>query len=54
MKVAIGYRLQTGPWGGGNRFANSIITALKARGDEVVHTLEDKDIDILLMVDKRV
>ena len=24
MKVAIGYRIQSGPWGGGNRFAVSI------------------------------
>lgn len=53
MKVAIGYRLQPGPWGGGNRFVSSLMTALKARGDEVVHTLDDKDVDIILMVDPR-
>ncbi|MCW8914479.1 MAG: hypothetical protein OQK24_01350 [Magnetovibrio sp.] len=53
MKVAIGYKLQQGPWGGGNRFVNSLINALTARGDQVVHNLDDDDIDIILMIDPR-
>lgn len=53
MKVAIGYRVQDGPWGGGNRFAKALAEALVARGDRVVFDLADPDIDVLLMTDPR-
>ena len=53
MKVALGYRIQEGPWGGGNRFANSLVNALKAQGHQVVFALDDDDIDLILMVDPR-
>jgi len=53
MKVAIGYYIQDGPWGGGNAFARSLRNALVARGDEVVFTLDDPDIDLILLTDPR-
>ena len=53
MKVAIGYRIQEGPWGGGNRFVAALIEALGARGHEVVHDLSDDDIDVVLIIDPR-
>ena len=53
MKVAIGYHIQSGPWGGGNAFARSLSDALVARGDQVVCTLDDPDIDLILLTDPR-
>lgn len=54
MKIAIGMRPYDGPWGGGNRFVQSLTEGLAARGHAVVHTLDDADIDIILLVDPRV
>lgn len=53
MKVAINYRRVEGPWGGGNRVVAAIESALLARGDSVVRTLDDPDIDIALIIDPR-
>ncbi len=53
MKVAIGYKLQKGPWGGGNQFCQSLVKALEERGDKVRFDLSDKDIDIILLTDPR-
>lgn len=53
MKVAIGYHVQDGPWGGGNRFAKALAKALEARGDKVVFDLADPDIDIIVLTDPR-
>lgn len=53
MKVAFGQRIQSGPWGGGNRFAAALAEALKARGDDVVFDLKDGDIDLILITDPR-
>lgn len=53
MKIAIGYHIQDGPWGGGNAFAQSLKSALLARGDRVVSTLEEPDIDLILLTDPR-
>lgn len=53
MKVAIGYRIQTGPWGGGNQFARSLAEALQHRGDAVRFDLADDDIDIIVLTDPR-
>jgi hypothetical protein len=46
-------RPYSGPWGGGNRFVASLREALATAGHQVVHTLYDRDIDILLLVDCR-
>ncbi|MDP3512778.1 MAG: hypothetical protein Q8S20_08510 [Sulfuritalea sp.] len=53
MKVAIGYHLQEGPWGGGNQFARSLSEALQRRGDAVRFDLTDSDIDIIVLTDPR-
>ena len=53
MKVAIGYEIQKGPWGGGNAFAKSLSEYLKRARIEVVFDLNDKDIDIILLTDPR-
>ncbi len=53
MKIAIGQRLQAGPWGGGNRFAAALAEAIEGRGDEVVFDLRDGDVDVIVLVDPR-
>jgi hypothetical protein len=53
MKVAVGYRIIEGPWGGGNRFVSALVDALKARGHQVVHDLNDADIDVIVIIDPR-
>ena len=53
MKIAIGYRIQSGPWGGGNRFAATLAEHLRASGHQVVFDLADADIDIILLTDPR-
>lgn len=53
MKVAINYSVQTGPWGGGNRFVANLTAALTARGDTVTTTLDDNAVDLILMIDPR-
>ena len=54
MKIAIGYKVVKGPWGGGNQFVISLIRALKTNGHQVVHELKDKDIDIIVIIDPRI
>ncbi len=53
MKVAIGYKIQKGPWGGGNNFARSLSSYLKDKGCKVVYDLSENDIDIILLTDPR-
>ena len=53
MKVAIGYKIQKGPWGGGNSFAKSLSRYLIKKGHKVVYGLIDRDIDIIILTDPR-
>ena len=53
MKVAIGYEIIEGPWGGGNRFVSAMATALSQAGHDVVFSLTDHDIDLILLIDPR-
>jgi hypothetical protein len=53
MKVAVGFRVEDRPWGGGNRFAAALVAELSARGNRVCHTLDEDDIDVILMMDPR-
>lgn len=53
MKASIGYKIQEGPWGGGNNFVNSLTTYLSENGNEVINHLNDDDIDIILIIDPR-
>ena len=53
MKIAIGYNLIDGPWGGGNSFANSLRDYLTKEGHSVIFDLKDKTVDIILLTDPR-
>ena len=53
MKIAIGYRIVIGPWGGGNRFVIALRDCLLSQGHDVVFDLNDSDIDIILLTDPR-
>ena len=53
MKVAIGYEVVEGPWGGGNRFVSALSKELLNNGHAVVHSLLADDIDVILMIDPR-
>lgn len=54
MKISIGSKIIEGPWGGGNQFAISLSGHLKRKGWEVVSSLYDEDIDIILMTEPRI
>ena len=53
MKIAIGFSVINGSWGGGNQFANALIQQATAKGYKVTNSLKDKDIDIILFTDPR-
>ena len=53
MKVSIGTKIKDGPWGGGNLFAINLRNYLISEGHEVVDSLYDEDIDIVLITEPR-
>ncbi len=53
MKIAIGFTMQDGPYGGGNSVIRSMAEALPKAGHEIVWTLDDDDIDLIVLVDPR-
>jgi len=53
MKVSIGTKIKDGPWGGGNLFAVNLKSYLLNNGHEVVHDLNDNDLDIILITEPR-
>ena len=53
MKLAIGSKIITGPWGGGNNFIINLNQYLKKKGCEVFFDLKNKNIDIILLTDPR-
>ena len=53
LKIAIGYKLNDGPWGGGNQFAISLKKKLVVEGHEVFFNLSRNDLDIILLTDPR-
>ena len=53
MKIAIGARIQDGPWGGGNQFAKSLSAFLIRQGHEVGHALDRPDLDLILLTEPR-
>lgn len=53
MKIAIGYHVQKGPWGGGNQFAKSLARECEKRGDSIYFDLSEPDLDIILLTDPR-
>lgn len=50
MKVSIGFNYTTMPYGGGNSFVKNLCERLTQDGHHVVHTLQDNDIDIILLI----
>ena len=53
MKISIGSKIISGPWGGGNLFVVNLSNYLLQLGHEVVYDLSHKDIDIILLTDPR-
>ncbi len=53
MKIAIGHVIQDGPYGGGNSVVLSFRELFAKAGHEVVYSLADDDIDVLVVVDPR-
>ena len=53
MKIAIGYKLISSSWGGGNQFATSLVKKAKEKGYAITFDLKDRDIDIILLTDPR-
>ena len=53
MKISIGYKIQDGPWGGGNNFVLSLSKYLQENDNKVINHLNDDDIDIILIIDPR-
>jgi len=53
MKVSIGTNIKEGPWGGGNLFAINFSNYLIEKGYKVVNSLEDNDIDAILLTEPR-
>ena len=49
MKISIGSNIIEGPYGGGNEFIRNLHQSLEKDGHEVVFTLDDDDIDIILL-----
>ena len=49
MKISIGSKVIEGPFGGGNEFIKNLINFFHDRGHTVVNSLEDEDIDIILL-----
>ncbi len=53
LKIAIGSRLRSGPWGGSNQFLVSLVTYLKQQGVEIFFDLAEPELDIILLTDPR-
>ncbi len=53
MKIALGYKLKSSSWGGGNQFATSLVKASTKKGFEITYDLKENDIDIILLTDPR-
>ena len=50
LKVSISSKIVDGPYGGGNLFVKNLKNYLLSEGHSVVHSLKDKDIDIILII----
>ena len=53
MKVSIGSKIISGPWGGGNLFAKNLSEYLTSKGHDVIYDLSEKNIDLILLTDPR-
>ena len=53
MKISIGTNIKEGPWGGGNLFAINLKRYLQNKGHKVLSSLDENDIDIILITEPR-
>ena len=53
MRIGFGFKVQDGPWGGGNQFARNLIEYLRERGETVLFDLARGDIELLLLLEPR-
>lgn len=53
MKISIGTNIKDGPWGGGNLFAINLRNYLLKEKHQVVMSLLDDDIDVILLTEPR-
>ena len=53
MKIAIGFKIKRGPWGGGNQFVKLLSNKLIENGHSVYYNLSRRDLDIILLTDPR-
>lgn len=53
MKISIGYKDISGPWGGGINFSKQFIKYFRENGIEVTNDLDSNDIDIILLTEPR-
>lgn len=53
MKIAIGHKIQIGPWGGGNNFTKTLVNFLLEAGHEIYFDLSKNDLDVILITDPR-
>ena len=53
MKIALSLKTSSGPTGGGISFLNSLISGLESKGHKVFFDLDNKEIDIIMMLDPR-
>ena len=54
MKISLGSKIFTGPWGGGNNFIKNLSEYLRNNDFEVYYDLREKDLDFILLTDPRV
>jgi hypothetical protein len=53
MKIALGNKVQDGPWGGGNQFLAALQHCLEEAGHRVFHSLTEPDLDLILLTEPR-
>ena len=54
MKISLGSKIFTGPWGGGNNFIKNLSNHLKENGCQVFFDLSQDDLDFILLTDPRI
>lgn len=52
-KILINRQIVQGPWGGGNNFVKSLYEILISDDHTIVNSLDDNDIDLIVMIDPR-
>jgi hypothetical protein len=53
LKIAVNFNTTNSPTGGGNGFVNALTGFISARGHSVISTLNESDVDLILIIDPR-